>query len=131
MPNIIDMTIPTGSFKTQTVALTATSLVNTLKNTGLFTVLATTDAAFTKHLERTMDKLLKDVPKFKSILTYHVVSCKVMAADIIAGMVKSIQGAQLSIGTTGGVMFDNAKVVVDVGADKGVIHAIDIVLVRK
>lgn len=66
------------------------------------------------------------------MLTYHVVSGKVMPADIKPGKVKSVQGARLIIGTKGGVTVDKAKVVAaDVAADNGVIHAIDTVLMPK
>ena len=66
------------------------------------------------------------------MLTYHVVPGKVMAADVKAGKVKTVQGQELTITTKGGVMVDNAKVVAtDVAASNGVIHAIDTVLMPK
>ena len=55
-----------------------------------------------------------------------------MAADIRSGIIKVVQGAQLTVSTTNGVMVNNAKVVAaDVAADNGVIHAIDTALMPK
>ncbi len=66
------------------------------------------------------------------MLTYHVVPAKVMAKDVKAGKVKTVQGSELTLATTGGVMVDNAKVVkADIVADNGVIHVIDTVVMPK
>ena len=67
------------------------------------------------------------------MLTYHVVAAKVMSADVKPGMVKTVEGQNLTITTSGGnVMVNDAKVVgVDVMASNGVIHAIDTVLMPK
>ena len=66
------------------------------------------------------------------MLTYHVVAGKVMAKDVKAGKVKTVQGSELTVSTTGGVMVDNAKVTAtDIVADNGVIHVIDSVLLPK
>ena len=107
-------------------------LVDTLKGKGPFTVFAPTDDAFAKIPKADLDALLANKAKLKSVLTYHVVSGKVMSTDIKPGMVKSVQGEKLTIGTVGGVTVDKAKVVAaDVAADNGVIHAIDTVLMPK
>ena len=93
---------------------------------------APTDAAFAKVPKATLDALLADKAALAKVLTYHVVPGKVMAADVKAGKVKTVQGQELTITTTGGVMVDNAKVVAtDVAASNGVIHAIDTVLMPK
>ena len=66
------------------------------------------------------------------MLTYHVVAGKVMAKDVKAGKVKTVQGSELTVSTAGGVMVDNAKVTAtDIVADNGVIHVIDSVLLPK
>jgi uncharacterized surface protein with fasciclin (FAS1) repeats len=66
------------------------------------------------------------------VLTYHVVPGKVMAADVKPGMVKTVQGGSLTIGTMGGVTVDNAKVTAtDIVASNGVIHVIDSVVLPK
>ena len=79
-----------------------------------------------------LDALLKDKAKLTSVLTYHVVPGKVMAADVKAGKVKTVQGSELTISTSMGVMVDKAKVIkTDIVADNGVIHVIDTVLMPK
>jgi uncharacterized surface protein with fasciclin (FAS1) repeats len=66
------------------------------------------------------------------VLTYHVVSGKVMAKDVKAGKVKTVQGSELTLGTAGGVTVNGAKVVkADIVADNGVIHVIDSVVLPK
>ena len=132
MHDIIDTAVAAGSFKTLAAALTAANLVETLKGAGPFTVFAPTDEAFAKLPAGTVESLLKDIPKLTAILTYHVVAGKVMAKDVKAGKVKTVQGSELTIGTAGGVTVDNAKVTAtDIVADNGVIHVIDTVLIPK
>lgn len=66
------------------------------------------------------------------MLTYHVVPGKVMAKDVKAGTVKTVQGSSLTVSTTGGVKVDNASVTaVDIATDNGVIHVIDSVVMPK
>jgi len=130
--DIVDTAVAAGNFKTLVTALKEAGLVDTLKGPGPFTVFAPTDEAFAKIPKADLDKLLANKAKLKAVLTYHVVSGKVMAADIKAGKVKSVQGEQLTLATKGGVMVNKAKVVsADVAADNGVIHAIDMVLMPK
>ena len=130
--DIVETAVAAGNFKTLTTALTAAGLVDTLKGKGPFTVFAPTDAAFAKIPKADLDALLKDKAKLTSVLTYHVVSGKVMAADVKAGKVKTVQGSEINITTTGGVMVDSAKVTAtDIVADNGVIHVIDSVIMPK
>lgn len=130
--DIVDTAVANGNFKTLAAALQAAGLVDTLKGAGPFTVFAPTDAAFAKIPKADLDALLKDKAKLTSILTYHVVPGKVMAKDVKAGKVKTVQGSELTVTTTGGVMVDNAKVTAtDVAADNGVIHVIDTVIMPK
>ena len=81
--NIVDTAVAAGQFKTLAKALQAAGLVETLKGAGPFTVFAPTDEAFAKLPAGTLDALLKDIPKLKGILTYHVVAGKVVAADVV------------------------------------------------
>lgn len=130
--DIVDTAVANGNFKTLAAALTAAGLIDTLKGPGPFTVFAPTDAAFAKIPKADLDALLKDKAKLTAVLTYHVVAGKVMAKDVKAGKVKTVQGSELTITTTGGVMVDNAKVTAtDVAADNGVIHVIDTVVIPK
>lgn len=130
--DIVDTAVSAGSFKTLVTAVQAAGLVDTLKGPGPFTVFAPTDEAFAKIPKDQLDALLKDKAKLTKVLTYHVVPGKVMAKDVKAGKVKTVQGSELTIGTSGGVTVDNAKVVsTDVNASNGVIHVIDTVLMPK
>jgi uncharacterized surface protein with fasciclin (FAS1) repeats len=130
--DIVDTAVGAGSFKTLATALTAAGLVDTLKGKGPFTVFAPTDAAFAKIPSADLEALLKDKAKLTAVLTYHVVAGKVMAADVKAGNVKTVQGSEITITTMGGVMVDAAKVIAtDIVADNGVIHVIDSVIIPK
>jgi uncharacterized surface protein with fasciclin (FAS1) repeats len=134
--DIVDTAVAAGSFKTLVAAVQAAGLVDTLKGTGPFTVFAPTDEAFAKLPAGTVDDLLKPENKDKlvSILTYHVVAGKVMAADVAGKqtMAKSVQGSEIKVDGTNGVTVDGAKVVkADIAADNGVIHVIDTVIMPK
>ncbi len=127
--DIVDTAISAGSFKTLVTAVQAAGLVETLKGKGPFTVFAPTDAAFAKIPKDQLDALLADKAKLAKVLTYHVVAGKVMAADVKAGPVKTVEGSSMTITTEGGVMVDKAKVTAtDIAATNGVIHVIDSVI---
>jgi uncharacterized surface protein with fasciclin (FAS1) repeats len=130
--DIVDTALAAGNFKTLSAALKAADLVPTLKGKGPFTVFAPTDAAFAKIPKSDLDALLKDKAKLQAVLTYHVVSGKVISTDLKPGNVKTVQGSNVMVSTVGGAMVNDAKVVAaDVAADNGVIHAIDTVLMPK
>jgi uncharacterized surface protein with fasciclin (FAS1) repeats len=130
--DIVDTAVAAGNFKTLATALQAAGLVDTLKGKGPFTVFAPTDEAFAKVPKEQLDALLKDKAALTKVLTYHVVPGKVMAKDVKAGKVKTVQGSELTLATAGGVMVDGAKVTAtDIVADNGVIHVIDSVVMPK
>jgi uncharacterized surface protein with fasciclin (FAS1) repeats len=136
MPDIVELAIA-GNFKTLVAAVQAAGLVDTLKGPGPFTVFAPTDEAFAKLPKGTVDGLLKDVPKLKSILLYHVVPGKVMAADVVKlKTAKTAEGKELRIQgpkwwqMKKTVKINNATVIkADMVASNGVCHAIDTVLI--
>lgn len=121
-----------GSFNTLVAAVKAAGLVETLQGDGPFTVFAPTDEAFAKLPKGTVEDLLKPENKSKlvAILTYHVVSGKVMAADVKTMKAKTVNGKELSLVVADGkVTVDKANVVkTDVAAKNGVIHVIDTVI---
>jgi uncharacterized surface protein with fasciclin (FAS1) repeats len=131
MPNIVEIAVAAGTFKTLVEAVKAAGLVETLSGQGPFTVFAPGDDAFAKLPVGTVESLLQDIPKLKDILTYHVVAGKVMAADAAnVTSAKTVQGKELSIDTKDGVKVNEAKVIkADIEADNGVIHVIDMVLI--
>ena len=130
MNTIVETAVNAGNFKTLVAAVQAAGLVDTLNGTGPFTVFAPTDEAFAKLPEGTVEGLLGDKEKLTKILTYHVVSGKVMAADV-TGMTEapSLEGGMLKVDTSNGVMINDAHVVTaDIECSNGVIHVIDTVL---
>ena len=134
MNNIVQTAISAGSFKTLVAAVQAAGLAETLSGTGPFTVFAPTDEAFAKLPAGTVDALLKDKEKLASILTYHVVSGQVTAADAIKlTEAKTVNGQSFKIvAGKDGVMIDNAKVVTaDIMTSNGVIHVIDSVILPR
>jgi uncharacterized surface protein with fasciclin (FAS1) repeats len=133
MHDIIDTAVAAGTFKTLAAAATAAGLVATLKGPGPFTVFAPSDDAFAKLPAGTVESLLKDIPKLKAILTYHVVAGKVMAADVMkmdGKTAATVNGALLNISTHGGVKLNGEINVIktDIECTNGVIHVIDSVL---
>jgi uncharacterized surface protein with fasciclin (FAS1) repeats len=130
--DIVAVASAAPDFSTLVAAVQAAGLVETLQGPGPFTVFAPTNDAFAALPAGLVDALLlpenKDV--LTKILTYHVVSGKVMAADVTAGDVATVEGGSLTITTDGGVKIFDANVVqTDIEATNGVIHVIDQVLV--
>lgn len=130
MPDIVDTAISAGTFNTLVTAVTTAGLDTALKEPGPFTVFAPTDEAFSKLPSGTVESLLEDVINLRKILEYHVVSGKVMAADVVKlDSVTTVEGSTAKIDSSNGVKVNDATVVTpDVEADNGVIHIIDAVL---
>lgn len=132
--NIVDIALGNPDFSTLVTAVKATGLVETLSGQGPFTVFAPTNEAFAKLPKKTLDAILADKEQLTAILTYHVVSGKVMAKDVISlKSVQTVQGGDLEITVNGNtVMVNKAQVVkTDIEAANGVIHVIDTVLIPK
>ena len=133
MANIVETAIAAGTFNTLVAAVKAAGLVETLTGQGPFTVLAPTDEAFAKLPAGAVESLLTDIPKLKSVLTYHVLAGKFMAADVIKlASAKTMNGQSVTIATINGVRVDGANVIsTDIETDNGVIHVIDSVILPK
>ena len=130
--DIVAVASGTEGFSTLVAAVTAAGLVETLQGAGPFTVFAPNDAAFAALPAGLLDKLLlpENLAVLTSILTYHVVSGKIMSTDVMAGDAPSVEGSTIALGTTDGVQVNDATVIAaDVEASNGVIHVIDKVLV--
>jgi uncharacterized surface protein with fasciclin (FAS1) repeats len=130
---IVQVATEAGSFKTLLAAVQAAGLADTLQGAGPFTVFAPTDAAFAKLPAGTLDGLLANKAELASILTYHVVSGRVSAADLMrtnGATPATVNGQTLDVVVTGGkVTANDANVVTaDVQASNGVIHIVDAVL---
>jgi uncharacterized surface protein with fasciclin (FAS1) repeats len=133
MNDIVAVAAGAGQFNTLIAAVKAAGLVETLQGEGPFTVFAPTDAAFAKLPKGAIDALLADKEKLTAVLTYHVLSGKVSAGDIIkmgGADPATVNGAPVHITLhDGNVFVDGAKVVTaDIQASNGVIHVIDTVI---
>jgi uncharacterized surface protein with fasciclin (FAS1) repeats len=133
MANIVETAVAAGTFNTLVAAVKAAGLAETLSGPGPFTVLAPTDEAFAKLPTGTVEGFLKDVPKLTSVLTYHVLAGKFMAADVIKlDSAKTVNGQSVTIAAINGVKVDGANVVkTDIETDNGVIHVIDSVILPR
>ncbi len=131
--DIVEVAVGAGDFNTLVAAIKAADLVETLQGPGPFTVFAPTDEAFAKIPKADLDALLADKDKLTAVLTYHVVSGKVMAADVVnLKSAKTVQGESVTIDASDGVKVDGATVVkTDILASNGVIHVIDTVMMPK
>jgi uncharacterized surface protein with fasciclin (FAS1) repeats len=131
--DIVETAVSAGSFETLIAAVKAAGLVDTLKGSGPYTVLAPTDDAFSKLPPGTIRKLLKPENKglLTSILTYHVLPGRAFASDVVdRSVAKTLNGqaVDISLGKSG-VTIDGARVTVtDIDASNGVIHVIDRVI---
>ncbi|RUO20838.1 fasciclin [Aliidiomarina iranensis] len=132
---IAEIAASNGSFGTLVAALDAADLVDVLNGEGPFTVFAPTDEAFAALPEGTVESLLEpeNRDQLVAVLTYHVVSGKVMSGDLAGQQMSAdtVEGSALNIDATGyGVKINDASVVTaDIEADNGVIHVIDTVLI--
>lgn len=136
--DIVTLAVGTPDLSTLVAAVKAADLVATLQGAGPFTVFAPTNAAFAALPAGTLDSLLLPENKatLASILTYHVVSGKVMSGDLKDGQViTTVQGQNLTVAIANGkVTLTDAKggkatvVAADVSASNGVVHVIDAVV---
>lgn len=130
--SIVAIAAGNESFSTLVAAVKAAGLAEALSGDGPFTVFAPTNEAFEKLPPGTVETLLKPENKDKlaAILKYHVVSGKVMAADVSPGEVPTLNGKSAKISVKDGKpMIDGANIVkTDIVGSNGVIHVIDSVI---
>jgi uncharacterized surface protein with fasciclin (FAS1) repeats len=130
MKKILETAIANGSFKTLVTAVKAAGLAETLSRPGPFTVFAPNDEAFAKLPKGVVERLLKDIPKLRRLLAYHVVAGKSLAADVMKhSSAKTVHGQNVAITSDKGIKVNDARVIkIDIACDNGVIHMIDTVL---
>jgi uncharacterized surface protein with fasciclin (FAS1) repeats len=130
MADIVDIAVNTEGFSTLVAAVTAASLVETLKTPGPFTVFAPTDDAFAKLPPGTIQTLVQNPPQLARILTYHVVAGKLTKEDLSkVDSVISVEGSPITINCKDNFEVKNATVIAaDIEADNGIIHVIDNVI---
>ena len=134
--NIVENAAGSADHTTLVAAVKAASLAETLSGAGPFTVFAPTNEAFAALPAGAVDNLLKpeNKKKLQDVLTYHVVSGALKAADLKDGQkLKTVQGEELLVSVKDGkVMIDGANVTIaDAVSSNGVTHVIDKVLMPK
>lgn len=134
--DLVDTAVSAGAFETLLTAVKAAGLVSVLKADGPFTVFAPSDEAFANLPRETLNRLLRpeNVQQLKSVLTFHLVPGKMMAADVLKQTdLKTVQGQAVEIRVHNGQpMIDGARIVkTDVVCSNGVIHVIDAVILPK
>lgn len=146
--DVVDIAAGSKDHTTLVAAVKAAGLVETLKGKGPFTVFAPTNAAFNKLPAGTVETLLKPENKqtLAKILTYHVISGNLKAADVIAAVkkgkgkavFKTVQGEDLTVTLENGkVILTDAKggkamvTATDLTGSNGVVHVIDTVVMPK
>lgn len=144
-PNIVGVAVGNEQFSKLVAALKAAELVGVLEGEGPFTVFAPTNAAFKALPDGTLDELLlpENKERLAGVLTYHVVSGKFMAADVVKGItdnngsltVTTVQGQDITLSLNGESVtvtdaFGNVSNIAatDVAASNGVIHVLDAVI---
>ena len=116
---------------TLVAAVKAAGLVDTLNGPGPFTIFAPANSAFEKIPKATLDGVLADKAALTKILTLHVVSGKMSAAELEkAGSVDSLEGGKLTIKKSGDTFMVNGSTVVcqDVQVANATVHIIDTVM---
>lgn len=131
--DIVEIAVGDSNFSILVAALQKADLVGALQGDGPFTVFAPTNAAFEKllgALDITAEELLAQ-PDLAKVLTYHVVSGKVMSTDLTDGMkAATLNGQEVAFDLSASPKVnDSAITAVDIEATNGVIHVIDTVLV--
>ncbi len=146
--DLVDVAAGSKDHTTLVAAIKEADLVATLKSAGPFTVFAPSNSAFDKLPKGTVENLLKPVNKadLVKLLTYHVVSGNLKAADVLAAIkagkgkavVKTVQGENLTASLENGkVILTDAKggkatvTATDLESSNGVIHVIDSVVMPK
>lgn len=145
---IVDVAVGNKDFTTLVTALKAADLVGALQGEGPFTVFAPTNDAFAKIDAKTLSSLLEAGNKeaLANILTYHVVSGKLAASDVVAalkkggGMVelKALNGQVITVTQKDDKIWlkdsngDFSEIIAtDVMGSNGVIHVIGTVVMPK
>ncbi|WP_425260177.1 fasciclin domain-containing protein [Rubrivivax sp. RP6-9] len=127
---ITDTAARTPQLSTLNRLINDAGLAETLRGSGPYTVFAPSDDAFKAVPAKTMQELASNKDLLKSVLTYHVLPGKVLAANVKTGNAKTVQGANVALGSAGSFVTVEDAVVqqADVAATNGVVHVIDRVL---
>ena len=129
---VVEIAVSNPDFSTLVAAVTKANLVDALSTDGPFTVFAPTNEAFDKLFKQLGVKGIQDLSaeQLTPILTYHVISGKVMSGDLSNTSVATLNGKSLTIDLSDGVHINDSKVLkADIQGTNGVVHVIDKVLI--
>lgn len=130
--SVVDIAVSNPDFSILVEAVSKAGLVDALSAAGPFTVFAPTNEAFNALFKKLGVTGIKDLTaeQLKPILTYHVVSGKVMSTDLSNTSVPTLNGQKIKIDLSNGVKINDSKVVkADISGSNGVVHVIDEVLI--
>lgn len=130
--SVVDIAVSNPDFSILVEAVSKAGLVDALSADGPFTVFAPTNEAFNALFKQLGIKGIADLTadQLKPILTYHVVSGKVMSTDLSNTSVATLNGQKVKIDLSNGVHINESKVVkADISGKNGVVHVIDRVLI--
>lgn len=130
---VVDIAVGNPNFSTLVSAVQAAGLAETLSGEGPFTVFAPTNDAFAKIPAPVLQSLIADKEALTEVLTYHVLSGRLLASGVAAvNSFSTLQGGRVSVTVSDQGVFLNDTVQVvatDIAASNGVIHVLDSVLV--
>lgn len=129
---VVEIAVSNPDFTTLVEAVTKANLAGALSADGPFTVFAPTNEAFDKLFEQLGVKGIEDLSaeQLTPILTYHVVSGKVMSGDLTNTSVATLNGKNLKIDLSDGVHINDSQVLkADIQGTNGVVHVINKVLI--
>ena len=132
MGSVVDIAVANPDFSILVEAVTKADLAGALSAEGPFTVFAPTNEAFENLFKELGVSGIKDLSaeQLTPILTYHVVSGKVMSSDLSNTKVKTLNGEKIKVDISDGVKINDSHVTkADISGSNGVIHVIDKVLI--
>lgn len=129
-PTVLDVAAKDPQLSTFVQLAKDAGLADTLNASGTYTVFAPSNEAFKAVPAKTLEALSADKAALKNVLSYHVLPAKLMAADVKPGKAKTVQGAELTTGSTAGyASVEDALVTqADLSGTNGVVHVVDRVL---
>jgi len=129
---VVEIAVSNPDFSTLVEAVTKADLAGALSADGPFTVFAPTNEAFNKLFKQLGVKGIQDLSaeQLTPILTYHVISGKVMSGDLSNTSVTTLNGKKIKIDLSEGVHINDSNVIkADIQGTNGVVHVIDKVLI--
>jgi len=130
--SVVEIAAGNPDFSILVEAVTKANLVEALSADGPFTVFAPTNEAFKSLFKELGVSGVKDLTadQLTPILTYHVVSGKVMSTDLKNSSVATLNGQKIKVDLSNGVKINDSSVVkADITGSNGVVHVIDKVLI--